>query len=242
MLDGSVARSGAATNVPPGLRARSGRADRPHGRGHGGACARLRRHLPPRTRAPVGTGRAGGAAARRRARRIGQVLEAFPAGFQAMAGLTAANHPRRRAPGWHPTAVGGVTGAATAAARLLGLDAEAHGPRAPPGTAPGGRPARGIRVRRQGPPGRPGRRRRGPRRPASRPPAPSRVVTWSAATADSTGLRRRWVGPAIRGRARAGRARELDQGVSLLPADARRDRGGRPSADRRRPGRRRTSW
>jgi len=56
--------------------------------------------------------------------RVGDALEAFAAGFEAMAALTAANHPDLRARGWHPTAVGGVAGAATAAARLLGLNAE----------------------------------------------------------------------------------------------------------------------
>jgi 2-methylcitrate dehydratase PrpD len=55
---------------------------------------------------------------------VGDVLDAFAAGFEAMAVLTAANHPELRARGWHPTSVGGVVGAATAAARLLGLDAE----------------------------------------------------------------------------------------------------------------------
>jgi 2-methylcitrate dehydratase PrpD len=58
---------------------------------------------------------------------VGDVLAAFAAGFEAMARLTAANHPRLRARGWHPTAVGGVVGAATATAALLGLDAERTG-------------------------------------------------------------------------------------------------------------------
>jgi 2-methylcitrate dehydratase PrpD len=58
---------------------------------------------------------------------VGEALAAFAAGFEAMARLTAANHPQMRARGWHPTAVGGVVGAATAAARLLGLDAERTG-------------------------------------------------------------------------------------------------------------------
>ena len=38
--------------------------------------------------------------------------------------LTAANHPRLRAPGWHPTAVAGAPAAALTAAVLLGLDQE----------------------------------------------------------------------------------------------------------------------
>ena len=55
---------------------------------------------------------------------VGDVLEAFAAGFDAMAGLTAANHPAMRERGWHPTSVCGVVGSATAAARLLGVDPE----------------------------------------------------------------------------------------------------------------------
>jgi 2-methylcitrate dehydratase PrpD len=55
---------------------------------------------------------------------VRDVLDAFAAGFEATAALTAANHPELRAPGWHPTTIGGVVGAATAAALLLGLDAE----------------------------------------------------------------------------------------------------------------------
>jgi 2-methylcitrate dehydratase PrpD len=58
---------------------------------------------------------------------IGDALAAFAAGFEAMARLTAANHPDLRARGWHPTAVGGVVGAATATAALLDLDPERTG-------------------------------------------------------------------------------------------------------------------
>ena len=53
---------------------------------------------------------------------IGDVLGAYAAGFEAMADLSAANHPALRERGWHPTATCGVVGSATAAARLLGLD------------------------------------------------------------------------------------------------------------------------
>ncbi len=62
----------------------------------------------------------------------GEALAAFAAGFEFTGRLTAANHPRLRAPGWHPTSVGGVAGAALTAARLLGLDEErtAHALRA----------------------------------------------------------------------------------------------------------------
>jgi 2-methylcitrate dehydratase PrpD len=58
---------------------------------------------------------------------VGDALAAFAAGFEAMARLTAANHPDLRARGWHPTAVGGVVGAATATAALLDLDPERTG-------------------------------------------------------------------------------------------------------------------
>src|SRR4051794_12931089 len=50
---------------------------------------------------------------------VGEAIEAFAAGFEAMAALTAANHPSMRARGWHPTAVCGTVGAAVAAARVL---------------------------------------------------------------------------------------------------------------------------
>ena len=55
---------------------------------------------------------------------VGQALAAYAEGFEAMARLTAANHPALRERGWHPTAVCGVVGASVACARLLGLDAE----------------------------------------------------------------------------------------------------------------------
>ena len=58
---------------------------------------------------------------------LGEVLDAYAAGFEATALLTSANHPGLYASGWHPTTVGGVVGAATAAARLLDLDAERTG-------------------------------------------------------------------------------------------------------------------
>ena len=55
---------------------------------------------------------------------VGDVLEAHAAGFEAMGALAAANHPRIRERGWHPTAVCGVVGAAVAASSLLGADRE----------------------------------------------------------------------------------------------------------------------
>ncbi|HEX8064920.1 MAG TPA: MmgE/PrpD family protein [Thermoleophilaceae bacterium] len=54
----------------------------------------------------------------------GRVLDAYAAGFEAMAQLTSANHPAMRERGWHPTATCGAVGAAAAAAALLELDGE----------------------------------------------------------------------------------------------------------------------
>ncbi len=54
----------------------------------------------------------------------GAVLAAYAAGFEAMGALTRACHPALYDGGWHPTAVCGGAGAAVAAARLRGLDAE----------------------------------------------------------------------------------------------------------------------
>jgi 2-methylcitrate dehydratase PrpD len=51
------------------------------------------------------------------------MLEAYAAGFEAMAAVAAASHPALYDAGWHPTAVCGPVGAAVAAARLLGLGA-----------------------------------------------------------------------------------------------------------------------
>ena len=55
---------------------------------------------------------------------VGEVLDAYAEGFEAMGALTAANHPRLRERGWHPTATCGVVGASVACARLLDLDDE----------------------------------------------------------------------------------------------------------------------
>ncbi len=54
---------------------------------------------------------------------IGEVLHAFAAGFEAMAAVAAASHPELYERGWHPTAVTGTIGAATAAAAVFGFDA-----------------------------------------------------------------------------------------------------------------------
>src|SRR4051812_38274069 len=55
---------------------------------------------------------------------VGEVLDAYAEGFEAMGALAAANHPGLREHGWHPTSVCGVVGAAVAAAALLGGDRE----------------------------------------------------------------------------------------------------------------------
>jgi 2-methylcitrate dehydratase PrpD len=53
-------------------------------------------------------------------RSIGDALEAYAAGFEAMGRLSRSH--RLYDGGWHPTAVCGAAGAAVAAARLLGAD------------------------------------------------------------------------------------------------------------------------
>jgi 2-methylcitrate dehydratase PrpD len=55
---------------------------------------------------------------------VGDAIDAYREGFEAMGSLAAANHPRLRERGWHPTAVCGVVGAAVAGGRILGLDGE----------------------------------------------------------------------------------------------------------------------
>lgn len=50
-------------------------------------------------------------------------LDAYAAGFEAMAAVAAASHPALYDAGWHPTAVCGPIGAAVAASDLLGLSA-----------------------------------------------------------------------------------------------------------------------
>jgi 2-methylcitrate dehydratase PrpD len=57
-------------------------------------------------------------------RPLAEVAAAHAEGFEAAAALAAAGHPALYDGGWHPTAVCGTIGAAIAAARLLGLDAE----------------------------------------------------------------------------------------------------------------------
>jgi 2-methylcitrate dehydratase PrpD len=60
-------------------------------------------------------------------RPVGDMLDAYAAGFEAMGARSRASHPELYESGLHPTAVCGAPGAAVAAARLLGLDAEQTG-------------------------------------------------------------------------------------------------------------------
>jgi 2-methylcitrate dehydratase PrpD len=53
---------------------------------------------------------------------IGRVLDGYAAGFEAMGALAAASHPDLYERGWHPTAITGTAGAATATTHVLGLD------------------------------------------------------------------------------------------------------------------------
>ncbi len=55
---------------------------------------------------------------------VGEALEAYATGFEAMGALAEASHPTLYDGGWHATAVCGVVGAAVTAARLLGLEPE----------------------------------------------------------------------------------------------------------------------
>jgi 2-methylcitrate dehydratase PrpD len=57
-------------------------------------------------------------------RSVGDVLQAYVAGFEAMGALARASHPALYDGGWHPTAVCGGVGAAVAAAELLGAPRE----------------------------------------------------------------------------------------------------------------------
>jgi 2-methylcitrate dehydratase PrpD len=51
---------------------------------------------------------------------MGEVLEAYTEGFEAMGALARSSHPALYERGWHPTAVCGAVGAAVSAACLLG--------------------------------------------------------------------------------------------------------------------------
>lgn len=55
---------------------------------------------------------------------VGETLDAYAAGFEAMGAVARSSHPALYDRGWHPTSVCGVVGAATAAARLLDCDSD----------------------------------------------------------------------------------------------------------------------
>jgi 2-methylcitrate dehydratase PrpD len=57
-------------------------------------------------------------------RTVGELIEAYIAGFEAMAAFAEASHPALYDRGWHSTAVCGSVGAAVASATLLGLPAD----------------------------------------------------------------------------------------------------------------------
>jgi 2-methylcitrate dehydratase PrpD len=53
---------------------------------------------------------------------LGEMLDAYAEGFEAMGALAAASHPALYDAGWHPTSVCGPVGAAVVASRLLDLE------------------------------------------------------------------------------------------------------------------------
>jgi 2-methylcitrate dehydratase PrpD len=57
---------------------------------------------------------------------VGEAIDAYAAGFEAMGAFARAAHPELYDRGWHPTSVCGSLGAAMVASRLLQLDASAE--------------------------------------------------------------------------------------------------------------------
>ena len=57
---------------------------------------------------------------------LSEAMDAYQAGFEAMGAMARSCHPALYQGGWHPTAVCGSVGAATTAARILGLDQDAE--------------------------------------------------------------------------------------------------------------------
>ncbi len=149
--------------------------------------------------------------------RAGDALAAYEEGFEAMGALARASHPALYDRGWHPTAVcggrrrgrgGGAAARGAARARGRAGAAERVGS------------ARGLRLARQVAPGRP---RGGVRRASGAARRGGRARAARGGGARLGGGHRRHVRRAGAGRQRD--RRELDQGLALLPADARRDRG-----------------
>ena len=226
---GSPAPHAARASRRPGRRRALG--DRVAAAGDRRPRARLRRHLPARHRAPERAHRAGGAGARRRARPQRR------RGARRLRGRASRRWARSRARatrpsttrGWHPTAVCGGVGAAVAAARLLGLDADAERSAVALALLRRGRAARRVRLGRQVAPGGAG----GGGRACGRRgwPRPGRAVPLERGRARLRGGHRRRLR-----RARPGRARDRARtGSRPGPAACRRTaRSRRPDACARR--------
>ena len=155
----------------------------------------------------------------------GDALAAYIRGFEAMGALARASHPALYDRGWHPTAVCGAAGAAVAASHLLDAPVEAalaiallqggglraafgsHGKSLQVGLAA----ASGVQAARLA-------------RAGARVPLETAARGWEQATGGT------FARPQD-GR-KTGDRRELDQGLALLPADPRRDRGRRERAPR----------
>ena len=161
-------------------------------------------------------------------RDLGAVLDAYAAGFETTAALARAGHPALYERGWHPTAVCGSVGAAVAAARLHGLAEERTDDAVALALLRAGGLRVGVRLGRQGAAGRAGGRRRaagGADRARAGARVPLAAVSSGPAGFEQVfGVSSAGAGdePAI--------ARELDQGISVLPRHAQRDRGGARAA------------
>ena len=159
--------------------------------------------------------------------RVGEVLAAYAKGFEAMGALARASHPALYDNGWHPTAVCGGVGAAVAAAELLDAPREpavalallqASGLRAAFGSQGkslqvGLAAGAGVQAARLAQAG-------------ARVPLEAAARGFEHATGGTYAEPSAGEQPAIE--------RELDQGVALLPADPRRDRGRRRAVRRAR--------
>ena len=234
MLDWLACAARGGRDEPRGAgRARAGRSR--GARGHLRPCAGLRRHLSARPRAPErahGAGRAGGGGRarpdrRRRARGVRRGLR---------------GHGRRGA-GQPPRALrqrlASDRGLRRGRGRRGGRRAARRAARGRRGdrAAAGRRVAGGVRLGRQVAAGRVGGGLRGGGR-AARARGRARVRSRRLPRGFQQATGGRYAEPAAAGTSpgAAGHRRQLDQGLALLPADARRDRG-RRSARRRRSGR-----
>ena len=166
---------------------------------------------------------------------VGAALDAYAEGFEAMAALASPSHPALYDRGWHPTAVCGGVGAAVAATALLGGsrdDAVALAlTRASGLRAAFGSDAKALQVGLAASSGVDAARlaAAGARMPLDRAAAGFEQATGGRYAEPDGGVDARG---GSRGRG------QLDQGVAVLPADARGDRGRRPA----RPGGARGAW